>query len=78
MIGINKIAEGFPHLTINPVVGIHTYETIIEIHITLKSNVVSMHSELGNDALGLLSITVMPAVYLTLVRVNFIALKNSG
>ena len=37
-----------------------------------------MHSELGNDVLGLLSMTVIPAVYLTLVRVNFIALKNPG
>ena len=68
---IDKIVEGFPHPTINPIMGIPTYESISEVHIKLNSNAASVHSELGNGTLGLPALTVTPAVHNTLAGVPF-------
>ena len=73
MLDINKIIEEFPHPTITPIIWIPSYETLVEVHIKLNLNVTSVHSELGNGALGPLSLTVTPAVYNTLGGVPFIA-----
>ena len=75
---IDKIVEGFPHPTITPIIGIPTYESISEIHIRLNSNAASVHSELGNGALGLLALTVTPSVYNTLAGVAFVPPGNPG
>ena len=75
---IDKIVEGFPHPTINPIIGIPNYESISEIHIKLNSNTASVHSELGNGALGLLALTVTPAIHDTLAGVPFVAPTNPG
>ena len=75
---IDKIVEGFPHPTITPIIGIPNYESISEIHIKLNSNAASVHSELGNGALGLLALTVTPAVHDTLAGVPFVAPMNPG
>ena len=75
---IDKIVEGFPHPTITPIIGIPTYESLAEIYIKLNSNAASVHSELGNGALGLLALTVKPAVYATLAGVRFVAPTNPG
>ena len=75
---INKIVEGFPHPTITPIIGIPSYETLAEVHIKLNSNAASVHLELVNSALGLLSLTVTLVVYNTLAGVPFIALENPG
>ena len=75
---IDKIVEGFPHPTINPIMGIPTYESISEVHIKLNSNAASVHSELGNGALGLLALTVTPAVHNNLVGVPFVPPVNPG
>ena len=75
---IDKIVEGFPHHTITPIIGIPTYESISEIHIKLNLNAASVHSELGNGALGLLALTVTPPVYNTLAGVAFVPPGNPG
>ena len=75
---IDKIVEGFPHPTITPIIGIPTYESISEIHIKLNSNAASVHSELGNGALGLLALTVTPAVHNTLAGVPYVTAVNPG
>ena len=75
---IDKIVEGFPHPTIKPIIGIPTYESISEMHIKLNSNAASVHSELGNGALGLLALTVTPTVYNTLAGVPFKPPENPG
>ena len=75
---IDKIIEGFPHPTITPIVGIPSYESITEVHIKLNSKAASLHSKLGNGALGLLALTVTPAVYDTLAGVLFVAPINLG
>ena len=73
---IDKIVEGFPHPTITLIIGIPSYETIAEVHIKLNSSAESVHSELGNGALGLLALTVTPAVYTTLAGVLFVTPLN--
>ena len=75
---IDKIVEEFLHPTITPIIGIPTHETITEVHIKLNSNAASVHSELGNGALDLLSLTVKPVVYNTLAGVTFDAPLNPG
>ena len=59
---IDKIIEGFSHLMITPIIGIPLYESIAEVHIKLNSIAASVHSELGNGALGLFSLAVTPVV----------------
>ena len=49
---INKIVERFPFQTTDPIVGAPNYETIAEVHLTLNSNAVSVHSNLGKMHLG--------------------------
>ena len=65
---IDRIVEGFPHPTIPPTIGRTEYAQITEVNLKLKANAASVQSELGNGALGLLSLTVKPAVYNTLRR----------
>ncbi len=78
MLDIDKIVEGFPHPTITPIIGIPTYEAISAVRIKLNSNAASVHSEPGNGALGLLALTVTPAVYHTLTGVTFVPPVNQG
>ena len=61
---------------ITPIIGIPTYESISEIHIKLNSNAVTVHSELGSITLGLLTLTLTPAVHDTLAGVLFVAPLN--
>ena len=58
--------------------GIRTYETIAEVHIKLNLNAASVRLELGNCALGLIALTVTPAVYNTLAGVPFVSPVNPG
>ena len=75
---IEKIVEGFPFQTINRVVGATTYKTISNVHLKLDSNAASVHFNLGNDALGLLYLTLSPAVYATLSAIPFDVPANPG
>ena len=56
----------FPFPEIPPIVGNPTYNTIAEVNLKLNSNSPSVESNLGCGTLGLLQITVSPAVYSTL------------
>ena len=62
---INKIVDGFPFPTIPPIVGTPTYNTIAEVNLKLNPNAASVQSNLGCGTLGLLQLTVSPAVYNT-------------
>ena len=35
---IDKITAGFPHPTVDPIIGLPTYQTIQELHIKLNTN----------------------------------------
>ena len=75
---IDKIVYGFPFPTIPPIVGTPTYNTIAEINLKLNSNSASVQSNLGCGTLGLLQLTVSPAVYNTLSSTPFIIPVNPG
>ena len=68
--------DGFPLFTISPIIGAPNYEKIVEVHLKLNSNAASVQSNLGCGTLGLLHITVSPAVYTTLLSTTFIAPVN--
>jgi hypothetical protein len=74
----DKIVESFPHPTLMPIVGQPTYETLSEIHLKLNTNAASIQSHLGNGLLGLLFLTVTPAVYNTQSAVVFTPPANPG
>ena len=75
---IEKIIDRFPFPTIDLIVGIPDYESIADIQLKLNSNTASVHSNLGCDTLGLLFLTVSPAVYATLSDIMFVPIANPG
>ena len=75
---IEKIVDGFPFPTINPIGGTPDNESITDIHLKLNPNAMSVHSNIGCGTLGLLSLTVSPAVYAILSAVVFVPPVNPG
>ena len=75
---IDKIVEGFTFPTIPPIVGAPTYNTIAEVNFELNSNAASVQSNLGCSTLGLLQLTVSPAVYNTFSSIALIVPVNPG
>ena len=73
-----KIVDSFPFPTIPPIVGTPTYNTIAEVNLKLNSNSASIQSNLGCGTLGLLQLTVPPAVYNTLSVNAFVVPVNPG
>jgi hypothetical protein len=75
---IEAVVAGFPHPTIIPIIGTPTYPTLARMHLKLSSNAASVQSNLGNGVLGLLYLTVSPAVYTTLSNTAFVPPVNPG
>lgn len=75
---IDSIVEGFPFPTVQPIIGEPNYESIAALHLQLNANAASVQSHLGNGVLGLLYLTVSPAVYATLSAVPFVPPPNPG
>ena len=75
---IENIVDGFPFPTIDPIVGTPDYEIIADIHLNLNLNALSVQSNLGCGTLGLLFLTVLPAVYATLSTLAFVPPVNRG
>jgi hypothetical protein len=75
---IDSIVAGFPFPTVTPIIGEPNYESIAALHLQLNANAASIQSHLGNGHLGLLYLTVSPAVYATLSNIAFIAPINPG
>ena len=69
---IDKIMDSFPNPTISPIVGQPGYDTIAEMHLMLNANAASVQSHSGDGALGLLFLTIPPAVYNTISAIPFI------
>ena len=76
MTTVDKIKDAFPHPTIEQIVGQPGYETIKPMHQHLNANAASINSHLGNGRLGLLYLTVQPAVFNTLSNIPFIPPTN--
>ena len=70
--------DSFPNPTISPIVGQPGYDTIAEVHLKLNANAASVQSHLGDGTLGLLYLTVTPAVYNTLSAIPFVPPPNPG
>ena len=75
---IESIFDGFPFPTIDLIVGTPDYESIADIHLKLNLNAASVHYNLGCGTLGLLFLTVSPAVYATLSNIAFVPPVNPG
>ena len=75
---IDKIVEGFPFQNINPIVGSPNYGKIAEVHLKLNSNAASVHSNLRNGTLGLLYLTLPPAIYSILSATTVVVPVNPG
>ena len=75
---IKKIVDRFPFPTIDPIIGTLDYENIADIHLKLNSNAASVQSNLRCGTLGLLFLTVLPAVYATLSTITFVTPVNPG
>ena len=75
---IKNIVDRFPFPSPLPIVGAPDYEKIAEVHLQLNSNATLVHSNLGNGALGLLKLTVLPDFYKTLSDTKFTPLMNTG
>ena len=67
-----KIVDGFLFPTIDPITGTPDYERIADIQLKLNSNAASVQSNFGCGTLGLLFLTVAPAVYATLYTTAFV------
>jgi hypothetical protein len=75
---MDSIAVVFPHPLLPFIIRIPIYGSFAELHIQLNANVASVQSNLGGGQLGLLPLTMSPAVYNTLSTVPFIAPVNRG
>ena len=75
---IEKIVDGLPFPTIDPIIGTPDYEGIADIHLKLDLNAASVQSNLGCGTLSLLFLTVLPAVYATLSTTSFVPPVNPG
>jgi hypothetical protein len=72
MTAIDKIVDGFPHPMIPPIIGIPTYEAIANLNLHLNANAASVQSNLGDGQLGLLALTISPAIYNALSAIAFV------
>ena len=63
---VEKVEATFPFLSVDPIVGQPTYDTIRALHKKLNANAASVNTHIGNGRLGLLYLTVIPEVYATL------------
>ena len=66
---LEKIVNAFPHPTVSPIVGQPSYKTIAELQLKLNTNAASIYSHCRNGRLGLLFLTVKPAVGINRRRV---------
>ena len=75
---IKKIVDRFSFPTIDPIIGTPGYDSIVGIHLKLNYNTASVQSNLRYGTLGLLFLTVLPAVYTTLSTTAFVLPVNPG
>ena len=75
---IENNLEVFPFQAIDPIFGAPTYKKIAKVHLKLNSNAASVHSNLGNGTLGLLYLTLSPAIYSILSATTVVVPVNPG
>jgi hypothetical protein len=72
------IIGAFPNPTIEPIIGLPTYNSIGAGHLQLNQNTASVESHLGYGINGLLPLTISAAVYNTLSNELFEVPTNPG
>jgi hypothetical protein len=72
------IIGAFPNPTINPIIGLLTYDSISAVHLQLNQNATSADSHLGDGTTGLLPLSVSTAVYNTISNELFEVPTNPG
>ena len=75
---IDKIVDGFPYPMTKPIFGTTYYASIADIHLKFNSNAASVQSNLERGTLGLLLLTVLPAVYASFCTIAFVTPVNPG
>ena len=75
---VNKLVESFENPSIPPINGDPTYTTLHAMHQHLKSNAVSVTTNLGCGTLGHLCLTLSSSVYATLSTARVVPPTNSG
>ena len=76
--GSDKIVGRFPHPTVMAIVREPSYKILAEVHFQLNTNAASMHFHFGNGRLGLLYLTVTPAMYNMKSAMTFVLPENLG
>ena len=75
---IDKITAGFPHPTVDPIIGIPNYQSIKELQVKLNANAALIYTNLGDGKHGLLRLTVSETQYNTVALILFIVPTNPG
>ena len=75
---IDKITAGFPHPTVDPIIGLPICQSVKELQVKLNANAASIYMNLGDGKHGLLRLTVYEIQYNTVALIPFIAPTNPG
>ena len=78
MTTLERVRDGFPNPNVELIVGQTGYETIKALQMQLNANAAFIHTHWGNGRLGLLLLTVQPAVYNKLYNLSFVPPVNPG
>ena len=70
------IMSSFPYHTIDPIIGLPTYQKKQELHAKLNANAASIYTNLCNGSHGLLRLTVSGAQCNSVSLVSFLVLAN--
>ena len=73
-----KIVDGFPFPTMDPIIGTPDHVIIVDIPLRINLNAASVQSNLGCGTFCLLFLTVSPAVYATLSTIAFVPPVDPG
>ena len=77
-IDINKIIIGFPRPTVDPIIGLPSYDTIKDLHVQLNANTASVFNNLGYGQHDFLRLTVSDAQYNSVSAIPFVQSMNPG
>ena len=75
---IGAIVKTYPRPSLAPIEGFPSFASNKTLHLQLRANDASIHSNLGNEQLGLMAMVVSQATYNTLSHVPFIVQQNQA
>ena len=76
MTTVKNIRDVFSNLSIDPIIVQPNYKAVHSMHVQIDANAASIHSHLENGCLGLLALTVTPAIFNTLSHTPFVVPEN--